>query len=205
MKTFKQVSFSGKRVVMRVDFNVPIVQGEIIDGFRIRACVPTIKSILQQKPKSLVLSHFGRPKSKISKNVYSLAPVSRRLCQVLNEYVPLINNWPYNDDTSDLSGISIAENIRFFEGEVTCDADLVDKICEDCDVYVMEAFGCAHRKHASTYGALKKAKEVCTGYYLKMSSIISAHYHVAKGPYVALLGGAKIKDKIGLHSLFGVK
>src|SRR6266480_2997634 len=157
-----EVDLRGKRVLVRVDFNVPIQNGKIADDTRIRAAVPGIREALAQRARLMVVSHLGRPTEGEFSEKESLAPVARHLSGLLGEDVPLRRDW--------LDGVSvepgtavILENCRFNKGPKQDAATLAKPTAALCDVYVNDAFGTAHRAEASTHGVAKYAPVACAG------------------------------------------
>ena len=185
----KDLDLRGKRVFIRVDFNVPIKNGTIGDDTRIRASLPTITYVLGQRPKSvLIASHLGRPKGKPNPE-YSLKPVASRLSELLGRPVAF-------DDPS-AEGVVLLENLRFHPGEEKNDPAFAAQLAAMADVYVNDAFGSAHRAHASTEGIVKHVKEAGAG--LLMASEVEYLGRVLESPerpFVAILGGAKVSDKL---------
>ena len=153
---------SGKRVLIREDLNVPIKDGAVTSDARIRAALPTIQAALAAKARVIVMSHLGRPEEGKFTEEFSLAPVAKRLTQLLGVPVALKRDW--------LNGVEVApgemvllENVRFNKGEKKDDEGLSKKLAALCDVYVMDAFGTAHRAEASTHGVAKYAPVACAG------------------------------------------
>ena len=188
-RSVKDLDLRGKRVFIRVDFNVPIKDGRITDDTRIRASLPTIEYVLGQGPKSvLVASHLGRPKGKPNPE-YSLRPVAARLSALLGRTVAF-------DDPS-AGGVVLLENLRFNPGEEQNDPAFARQLASMADVYVNDAFGAAHRAHASTEGIVKHVKEAGAG--LLMAAEVEYLGRVLESPdrpFVAILGGAKVSDKL---------
>ncbi|NQY41842.1 MAG: phosphoglycerate kinase [Legionellales bacterium] len=192
-----QYNLTNKKVIVREDFNVPIVNGDITDLTRIEVALPTIKSLISKKAKIGIISHLGRPKNNTFEQELSLAPVCNVLAKLLEHPVKLISN----DFSEPLSSeyISIFENIRFLEGETTNDEQLAKKMASFCDFFVMDAFGCSHRAHASTNGIAKFSPISVAGPLLikEISSIKNA-ISSPKKPVLAIVGGAKISSKLPL-------
>ena len=205
-KTIADVDVAGKRVLVRVDFNVPQDEtGAITDDRRIQAALPTLKALLDSGAMLVVCSHLGRPKGKIAPK-YSLAPVAARLHELIGRPVKLS---PATD--ADPLGIAEAnpepgvvvllENTRFTDAEEANDPALAAQLASIADVYVNDAFGAAHRAHASTEGVAQalraQGKPSVAGLLLqKEIDYLSAALEQPKRPFVAILGGAKVKDKI---------
>jgi phosphoglycerate kinase len=200
-KTIRDVDLKGKRVLVRVDFNVPIEDGRITDDTRITAALPTIKAILDQKPRSVVLmSHLGRPKDKPEAQ-YSLKPVATALSNLLNLPVGLAD-----DPTSEAAlqqanalpegGLLLLENTRFFPGETKNDPELAKKFARFGDIFVNDAFGSAHRAHSSTEAVAHLMPAVAGLLMEKELDYLATALEQPKRPLVAILGGAKVSDKI---------
>ena len=185
----KDLDLRGKRVFIRVDFNVPIKNGEITDDTRIRASLPTIRYVLDSGAKSVILaSHLGRPKGKPDPQ-YSLKPVAQRLSELLAAPVTL-------DGRAD-SGITLLENLRFNPGEEKNDPGFAAQLASLADVYVNDAFGSAHRAHASTEGIVRHVKESAAGLLLAAEvEYLGRVLENPERPFVAILGGAKVSDKL---------
>jgi phosphoglycerate kinase len=184
-----------KRVMIRVDFNVPIEHGHISNARRLEAVIPTVLSALAEDAAVILVSHFGRPQEGKYDPLYSLAPVADYLTQALGFSVKLIADWQQGCVV--LPGqVVLLENIRFYPGEEANDSALSQALANICDVYVMDAFACAHRKHASTYGVMAYVKTVCAGPLLLAE--VNALNRVLENParpLVAIVGGAKVSTK----------
>jgi len=199
--TLNDVSLDGARVLIRSDLNVPFnEQGQITDDTRIRASLPAIKIALEAGASVMVVSHLGRPKAGEFDEKYSLAPVARRLTELLGLEVTLAKDW--------LSGVAIEpgqvillENCRMNVGETSNDEALSQKMANLCDVYVNDAFGTAHRAHASTHGIAKYVKTAVAG-PLVMAEVdaLSKALSSPKRPLVAIVGGAKVSTKLTILS-----
>ena len=188
-RSVRDIDLRGKRVFIRVDFNVPIKEGRITDDTRIRASLPTIEYVLTQQPKSVIIaSHLGRPKGKPNPE-YSLKPVGTRLSELLGRPVAF-------DDPS-AEGIVLLENLRFNPGEEKNDPAFAAHLASMADVYINDAFGSAHRAHASTEGIAKHVEEAGAG--LLMAAELDYLGRVLERPdrpFIAILGGAKVSDKL---------
>ena len=156
------LDLSGKRVLISEDLNVPIQGGSVSSDARIRAALPTIQAAVSAKARVLVMSHLGRPEEGKYAEEFSLAPVARRLAQLLGVPVPLKKEWLDCVDVHP-GEVVLLENVRFNKGEKKDADDLARKMAALCDVYVMDAFGTAHRAEASTHGVAKYAPIVCAG------------------------------------------
>ena len=197
------LDLSGKRVFMRVDFNVPLSEGRITDGTRIEAALPSILHVVEKGGKLILASHLGRPKGKPEPK-YSLKPVVTRLSELLKKpvlFAPDCVGPEVEKMVSDLSpgSVLLLENLRFHPEEEKNDALFAKQLASLCDVYVNDAFGAAHRAHASTAGICAYVKQSAAG-FLMQKEIESLTYALTKAekPYVAIVGGAKISDKIEL-------
>ena len=199
--TLNDVSLNGARVLIRSDLNVPFnEQGQITDDTRIRASLPAIKLALEAGASVMVVSHLGRPTAGEFDEKYSLAPVARRLTELLGLEVTLVKNW--------LSGVAIEpgqvillENCRMNVGETSNDEALSQNMAKLCDVYVNDAFGTAHRAHASTHGIAKYVKTAVAG-PLVMAEVdaLSKALSSPRRPLVAIVGGAKVSTKLTILS-----
>jgi phosphoglycerate kinase len=186
----------GKRVLIREDLNVPIQGGSVTSDARIRAALPTIQAALTAKAHVLVMSHLGRPEEGKYAEEFSLAPVAKRLAQLLGVPVALKKDW--------LDGVEVGpgevvllENVRFNKGEKTDADDLARRMAALCDIYVMDAFGTAHRAEASTHGVAKYASIVCAGPLLvsELSALETALEKPAR-PLLAIVAGSKVSTKL---------
>lgn len=199
-----QIELKGKKVFIRVDFNVPLNEkNEITDDTRIVQSLPTIRYALETGGKVIVASHLGRPKGKRDPK-YSLAPVAERLSQLLGKHVPLAPDC-IGDEVLRMIGemregdVLLLENLRFHPEEEKNDEPFSKALASLCEVYVNDAFGAAHRAHASTEGMTRYIPQVAAGFLMmkEIESLEKALIHPEK-PYVAILGGAKVSDKIGV-------
>ena len=191
-RSIKDLDLRGKRVFVRVDLNVPIKNGAITDDTRIRASLPTIQYALDQGAKAVILaSHLGRPKGKPNPE-FSLRPVAKRLEELIGRPVTFAENYA---DAKD--GLVLLENLRFHPEEEKNDPGFAGQLAGLADVYVNDAFGSAHRAHASTEGIVRHVKESASG--LLMSKEVEYLGRVLEHPdrpFVAILGGAKVSDKL---------
>ena len=211
-KTIKDVDIKGKRVFIRVDFNVPIKDGVIEDDTRIQGALPTIKYAIEQGGKIILASHLGRPlkdKKKAEEkgmpydaNKYSLKPVAHRLSELLGKPVFFEDTGDSMDMFSKVSAmengeVSMMENLRFHAEEEANDEDYAKQLAELADVYVNDAFGAAHRAHASTAGITKFVENSVAGLLMeKELNFLSKALNNPERPFIAILGGAKVSDKI---------
>ena len=201
-RSIKDLPLKGRRVLMRVDFNVPIKNGAITDETRIRASLPTIEYALSQGVKVLILcSHLGRPKGKPSPE-FSLKPVAEKLSQILKRPVTFAEDCVGEPAKKAVAsapdgGVVLLENLRFHPEEEKNDPGFAKQLAELADVYVNDAFGSAHRAHASTEGVVHQIKESAAG--LLMAAELDHLGRVLERPdrpFIAILGGAKVSDKL---------
>lgn len=205
--TVRDIDLKGKRVLVRVDFNVPIEGGQITDDTRIRAAVPTIQYILQRQPKAVILmSHLGRPKGGPDPK-YSLAPVAPALARLLGKEVQFVEATIGEAAEKAVAhlpngGVLLLENTRFYPGEEQNDLDLAQQMAKFGDVFVNDAFGSAHRAHSSTEGVARYLPAVSGLLMEKEIDYLSTALESPKRPFVAILGGAKVSDKIAVIEAF---
>ena len=198
------LDLSGKRVLIREDLNVPIQDGVVSSDARIRAALPTIQAALTARARVLVMSHLGRPEEGKHAEEFSLAPVAKRLAQLLGVPVALKKDWLNGVDVHP-GEIVLLENVRFNMGEKKDADDLAQKMAALCDIYVMDAFGTAHRAEASTHGVAKFAPVACAGPLLvsELSALETALEKPAR-PLLAIVAGSKVSTKLTvLESLLG--
>ncbi|CAH9016064.1 phosphoglycerate kinase [Candidatus Nitrosacidococcus sp. I8] len=190
------VDLTGKRVLIREDLNVPLKDGRITDDTRIRASLPTIQRAIKSGAKVMLMSHLGRPSEGVFDAAFSLAPVAKYLTQLLGQEILLVKDW-LNGISLNEGQVVLCENVRFNQGEKKCDEDLSKKMANLCDIYVMDAFGSAHRAQASTYGVAKYAPIACAGPLLakELEALGRALDNPAK-PMVAIVGGSKVSTKL---------
>jgi phosphoglycerate kinase len=208
-KTIRDVDLKGKRVLVRVDFNVPIKDGAVADDTRIVAAVPTLKAILAESPRALILmSHLGRPKGEPNPE-FSLKPTVPVLAEKLGVDVAFAEDCvgPAADEAAEAlpeGGVLILENTRFHAEERKNDPDFSAQLAKLGDIYVDDAFGSAHRAHASTEGVTHDLPSVAGLLMEKEIEFLSNAIENPAKPFVAILGGAKISDKIGvIENLLG--
>jgi phosphoglycerate kinase len=201
-KTVKDVDVKGKRVFCRVDFNVPMKDGQVTDDTRIRAALPTIQYLVEQGAKVLLASHLGRPKGQAVEEL-RLTPVAKRLSELLGKDVKKADE-AYGDsvkseiDSMNEGDVLLLENVRFYPGEEKNDPELAKSFAELADVYVNDAFGAAHRAHASTEGIAKHLPAVSGFLMQKELDVLGKALSNPERPFTAIIGGAKVKDKIGV-------
>jgi len=198
-----QRALDGQRALVRVDFNCPVKDGVVTDSTRIRAALPTIQFLRDQGARVILMSHFGRPKKGPSPE-FSLAPVVRELEKLLGAPVELITE-PFTDASITATkrlprgGVAVIENTRFFPGEEANSAELAQQFARLGDLYVNDAFGSAHRAHASTEGVARVLKPAVMGFLMEQElKYLGEALDKPKRPFVAVLGGAKISGKIDL-------
>ena len=197
------IDLSGKRVLIREDLNVPISDGVVTSDARIRAALPTLRQALSENAAVMVMSHLGRPTEGQPAAEFSLQPVAERLSSLLEMEIRLVTDW--------IGGVAVSpgelvllENVRFLEGEKTSDDRLAKRMASLCDVFVMDAFGTAHRAQASTYGVAKFAAAACAGPLLaaELEALGRALDNPAK-PMVAIVGGSKVSTKLTVLDALG--
>jgi phosphoglycerate kinase len=192
------VDIADKRVLIREDLNVPVKDGVITSDVRIKAALETIKYAVEKQAKVIVMSHLGRPTAGVFEEQFSLAPVAKKLSELLGQEVLLVKDWL--DGVEVKAGqVVLCENVRFNVGEKKNDEALAQKMAALCDVFVMDAFATAHRKESSTYGVIKYAPVACAGFLLnkELAALGKAMDHPQR-PLVAIVGGAKVSTKLTL-------
>lgn len=202
-KTVEDVNVKGKRVLVRVDFNVPLQDGKVADDKRITAALPTVKYLLEHGAKVILCSHLGRPKGE-RKMEFSLAPVAERLKELLPGVRISFAPDCIGNETEKMAGelregeILLLENLRFHKEEEKNDPDFAKKLASLADIYVSDAFGTVHRAHASTAGVAQYLPAVAGFLIGKELSVMGGALENPVRPFVAILGGAKVADKIGV-------
>lgn len=203
IKTIEDLDFSGRRTFVRVDFNVPLESGKVTDDTRIRAALPTIEKIRAAGGRLVVASHLGRPKGKPDP-AFSVEPAAARLAELIGGDVRLTDDC-IGDGARKVAAdlrdgdVAMLENLRFHKGEEANDAGFAAELRKLCDLYVNDAFGCAHRAHASVDALPRMTRERCMG--LLMAKEVRSLGRLLGGvekPFVAVIGGAKVSDKIGI-------
>ena len=207
MKTLRDLGdLDGKRVLVRVDFNVPLEQGRVADDMRIRAALPTIEELRRRGARIVLVSHLGRPKDR--EPSLSLSPVGARLGELLAAPVTVAPGVVGDDVRAAVDGLGdgdllLLENVRYEPGETKNDPELARSLADLADVYVDDAFGAAHRAHASTEGVARLLDQRAAGLLLEreVDTLTSVLEDPAR-PLVSVLGGAKVSDKIGVIDRF---
>ncbi len=208
--TIDNINFEGKRVLTRVDFNVPLDKDlNITDDIRIKSTIPTIEKILNDGGKLILMSHLGRPKGE-KKPEFSLAPVAKRLSELLGKDVKFLNDCIGDEvensvNTMKSGEIILLENLRYYKQEEKNDPTFAEQLAKLGDVYVNDAFGTSHRAHASTEGVTKFIKPAVAGYLMeKELDYLGTAIENPVRPFTAILGGAKVSGKIDvIENLFG--
>lgn len=190
------LDLAGKCVLIREDLNVPVKDGRVTSDARIRASLPTIRKAHEAGAAVMLMSHLGRPTEGKPDGAFSLQPVAERLSELLGYEVPLIRDW-IDGVEAQPGNVLLLENVRFLAGEKACDEDLARRMAALCDVFVMDAFGTAHRAQASTYGVAEFAPVACAGPLLaaELEALGKALDNPAR-PLVAIVGGSKVSTKL---------
>ena len=202
IRTLDELDLTGKRVFIRVDFNVPLEDGRITDDTRIRAALPTIRHALEKKAKVILASHLGRPKGKVDPR-YSMLPVGERLRELLDDTEVIVADDSVGEGVAKVvrdlqeGQVLLLENLRFHPGEEANDEEFARALAANADVWVNDAFGAAHRAHASTAGMARFVREKAAGFLMqKELEFLGQLLKNPPRPFVAILGGAKVSDKI---------
>lgn len=196
ISSMSQISLNQKRVLIRQDLNVPVKNGKVTSDARIKASIPTIKQALEAGAAVLIMSHLGRPTEGEIDNAFSLAPVVDYLNDALDVNVTLATDY-LNGVDAKVGEVIVLENVRFNKGEKKDDEALAKQYAALCDVFVMDAFGTAHRAQASTHGVAKFAKEACAGPLLSAElDALGKALDNPKRPMVAIVGGSKVSTKL---------
>ncbi len=192
----QELDLTGKRVLIRQDLNVPIKDGRVTSDARIQASLPTIQSAIASGAKVLLMSHLGRPTEGEFDDAYSLAPVANHLSSLLGKEVPLIKDW-LNGVELENGTVALCENVRFNPGEKKNDDALAKQMAALCDIFVMDAFGTAHRAQASTHGVAKFAPTACAGPLLAAElKALATSLDNPQRPMMAIVGGSKVSTKL---------
>ena len=201
-KTIEDIDVSGKKVLVRCDFNVPIKDGVITSDKRIVGAIPTIKYLMEHNAKVILCSHMGKPKGEVNMK-YTLAPVAARLTELLGVNVPLAKD-TVGPDAKALAAnlkegeVMLLENTRFDKREEKNDPEFAKELASLAEIFVSDAFGAVHRAHASTAGVAAYLPAVCGYLIQKEISVMGKALENPARPFVAILGGAKVSDKIGV-------
>lgn len=201
-KTVRDVKIKGKRVLVRVDFNVPLADGEVTDDNRIRAALPTINHLLEHGAKVILMSHLGRPKGKVVDDL-RLDPVAERLSELLDRPVRKLDDCVGPEVEAAVAGMQpgdviLLENTRFCPGEKSNDPTFATELASLADIFVNDAFGAAHRAHASVVGVAEHLPAVAGFLMEKEITVLGQTLTAPDHPFIAIIGGAKITSKIGV-------
>lgn len=195
MISLAQLDLNEKRVLIRVDLNVPLQNGKIINEARLKAIIPTLKYVLNANARIMLLSHLGRPAEGVYTETFSLKPIAERLSILINRPVRFVKDW-LKGVTVEPGQIVLCENVRFNKGEKANDVILAKKMAALCDIFVMDAFATAHRAEASTVGISEYAAIAAAGPLLMAElTALEKTLKAPKRPLVAIVGGSKVSDK----------
>ena len=202
LRTVQEAELAGRKVLLRADFNVPLSQGKVADDFRIRAALPTIRWLVEKGARVAICSHLGRPKGKRVPEL-SLAPVAQRLGELLGREVPLLPDCIGPEVGRKVEELGegelvLLENVRFHAGEEANDPEFARALATPFDLYVNDAFGTAHRAHASTQGVTKYLPAYAGLLLAREVEVLSELTEAPRRPYYILVGGKKAKDKLGV-------
>ena len=204
LSSLDKTDLEGKKVLVRVDFNVPLNEsGQITDDTRIRAAIPTIEYLIKNSAQVILVAHFGRPKGQVNEKM-RLTPVVARLSDILGKNVTLTKSCIGEEAILESSGLKngdvlLLENVRFYAEEEKNDLDFAKKLAEHADMYVNDAFGAAHRAHASTHGVTNFLSPSVAGFLLeKELKYLQGAIDAPKRPLAAIVGGSKVSSKIGV-------
>ena len=201
----QDLDLHGKRVLIRVDFNVPVKEGKVTSDARIKAALPTLQHAIQAGAKVMVMSHLGRPTEGEYDAEFSLQPVADHLSGLLGQPVRLAKEWLSGVDVAE-GDVVLCENVRFNVGEKKDDDSLARQMAALCDVFVMDAFGTAHRAQASTHGVAKYAPVACAGPLLTAElEALSKALANPQRPLVAIVGGSKVSTKLTILKALSTK
>jgi phosphoglycerate kinase len=199
------LNLRGKRVLIREDLNVPVKGGKVTSTARIEAALPTLRAALDAGARVLVMSHLGRPKAGKPDPESSLAPVAAKLAEMLGRKVPLVTSWLDGVDVQP-GDLALCENVRYEKGEEKDDPELAKRMAKLCDIFVMDAFGTAHRAQASTNGVARYAPVACAGPLLVAElEALAAALEAPKRPLLAIIGGSKVSTKIEVLQCLSAK
>ena len=199
MNNLSELTLENKKLIIRVDMNVPIHDGAVYDQTRILASIPTIKYCLGKGAKILLVSHLGRPIEGEPDSIFSLKPIAECLIKILAEEVDLVSELNDPSIFNSSSRVQVLENIRFFEGEKANSNILGKLLADSCDIYVFDAFGTSHREQASTHSAIVQSNQACAGLLLdKEITALTKALNEYENPYTAVIGGSKVSTKLEL-------
>ena len=199
MNNLSELTLENKKLIIRVDMNVPIHDGAVYDQTRILASIPTIKYCLGKGAKILLVSHLGRPIEGEPDSIFSLKPIAECLIKILAEEVDLVSELNDPSIFNSSSRVQLLENIRFFEGEKANSNILGKLLADSCDIYVFDAFGTSHREQASTHSAIVQSTQACAGLLLdKEITALTKALNKYENPYTAVIGGSKVSTKLEL-------
>ncbi|MDA0949274.1 MAG: phosphoglycerate kinase [Proteobacteria bacterium] len=199
MNRLSELNISNKNLVVRVDMNVPIKDGTVVDNTKIIACMPTIKFALKNNAKVLLITHLGRPTEGSFEEQFSLKPLVKEISRILECKVDLVDSLDSTEIFNCSSNVQILENIRFFAGEKTNSNELGQALSSLGDIYVFDAFGTSHREHSSTHSAIIHSNLACAGILLeKEIEALTKALNESKNPYTAIIGGSKVSTKLEL-------
>ena len=207
-RSVRDLDVGGKRVLVRVDFNVPVKDGGVTDDTRIRRALPTIRHLLSEGARPILISHLGRPKGEPDPK-FAMDPVAKRLEELLGEPVEKLDAAVGPEvekalDAPNGAGVVLLENSRFYPGETKNDPGLADQLAALADLYVDDAFGAAHRAHATTVGVAERLPAAAGLLLEEEIDYLDTVLEAPERPFVAILGGAKVSDKLGvIESLLG--
>jgi len=197
VRTLDDVALDHRRVLIRQDLNVPLSAGEVTDDSRLRAALPTLKRLMAANGRIMVMSHLGRPEPGQFDPAASLAPVAARLGELLGCEVPVVREWLDGEVAPEPGAIVMCENVRFNPGETEDDESLSRRMAALCDVFVMDAFGTAHRAQASTHGVARFAPDAVAGPLLAAElDALGKALASPDRPLVAIIGGSKVSTKL---------
>ncbi len=206
VKTMSDLSLHGQRVLIREDLNVPIKHGRVTSDARLRAALPTIKAAVAAGARVLLMSHLGRPTEGEPADEFSLAPVAQRLSELLAHPVTLVRDYLDSAPALENGDVVLLENVRFNAGEKKDDEALARRYAALCDVFVMDAFGTAHRAQASTHGVARFAPAACAGPLLAAElSALETALASPKRPMAAIVGGSKVSTKLDVLNALAEK
>ena len=207
-KSVRDLDVGGKRVLVRVDFNVPVKDGEVTDDTRIRRALPTVRDLLERGARPVLISHLGRPKGAPDPK-YAMDPVAKKLEELLGTPVQKLDAAVGPEVEAALAdapegGVTLLENSRFYPGETKNDPEMAEGLAALADLYVNDAFGAAHRAHATTVGVAEKLPAAAGLLMQEELDYLDSVLRTPERPFVAILGGAKVSDKLGvIESLLG--